>query len=178
MAVAQNVLATINFNFNTQQTQTSGNINAGGSTLYNLVTFAKQYVNAQGVNYGVDQLYALQITLASTTQTIHFETATAKDPFGNTLAMLRVRDFIVQNTNTTLGQLLKVYAPASNAVTWLPVVANYIWVNPGGMLWISDPLSFGGGVGNVVGATSDGVTFDSVANTVTFNVLAIGNSVA
>lgn len=178
MAVAQNVIATVNFNFTTQQTQTAGNINAAGSTLNPIVTFAKQYVNAQGVNYGVDQLYALQITLASTTQTVHFETASAKDPFGNTLAMLRIRDLIVQNTNTTLGQILKVYQPASNGVTWLPLVATYLTVWPGSQIWLNDSLSFGGGVGAVVGATSDGITFDSASATVTFNVLALGNSAA
>jgi hypothetical protein len=137
-----------------------------------------QYVNNTGVNYGVDQLYAEINTLASTTQTIHFETATAKDIFGNTLAMLRIRELIIQNTETTLSHILKVYAPASNGITWLPPVANFITVPPGGVLRISDPLSFGGGVGNVVGATTDGLTLDSGSNTVGFRVLVLGCSVA
>lgn len=178
MAVLQNVTASINFNFNAFQTQTTGNLNSAGSTLGELITFAKNYLNSVGVNYGVDQIYAKQLTLAATTTTLHFQTSTATDPFGGTLAMLRVRDIIVQNTNTTLSQFLKVYVPASNALTFLPPVASYIPVQPGGLLWLNDPLSFGGGVGQVCGATTDGLTFDSGAFTIVFNVLVIGNGTA
>lgn len=178
MAILQNVIASVNFNFNSQQTQTTGNLNAGGSTLLEIVSMAKQYVNNNGVNYGVDQLYAVQLSLAAAATTLHFQTSTAKDPFGNTLAMLRIRDVIVQNTNTTLSQFLKVYVPASNAITFLPPVASYIPVQPGGMLWLSDPLSFGGGVGQVCGATTDGLTVDPAAFTIVANVLVIGNGTA
>lgn len=178
MSVAQVVTGQVGFSASITQTATAGQINAGGNTLTNLLQQVYQYVNAGGVKYGVDQVYATQITLASTTQTVHFETATAKDPFGNTLAMLRIRDLWVQSITVTSGFDLKVYAPSSNAVTWLPPVANFLTVRAGGLLWVNDPLSFGGGVGNVVGATSDGITFDSASNTITFNVVAVGNSVA
>jgi hypothetical protein len=178
MAVAQNVTATINFNFNTQQTITTGNINAAGSVFNGLVTFAKQYVNAQGVNYGVDQLFAQQLTLASTTGTYHFETATQKDPWGNTLAMLRIRDLIIQNTNTTLGQDLEYYASASNGIAWLPTVSAPLIVRAGGLDWKSDPLGFGAAVGNYITATTDGLTVNSLSATVIFNLVVIGNSQA
>ncbi len=137
-----------------------------------------QYLNNTGVNYGVDQLYGETNSLASTTQTIHFETATAKDIFGNTLAMLRVRELIIQNTETTLSHVLKVYSSASNGIAWLPPVGNFLTVPPGGVLRISDPLSFGAGVGNFITSTTDGITLDSGSNTVGFKMLVLGCSVA
>jgi hypothetical protein len=176
MSLAQNVAGQINLSANFNQVAT-GDL-SGGNPLNEIITDVLQYANNNGVNYGVDQLYAAKTTLASTTETLHFETATAKDPFGNTLAMLRIREIIVKNLNTTLGQDLHVYAPASNGITWLPPVANYLVVRPGGVLRISDPLSFGAGVGQVVGATSDGLTLDSGSNTVTFSILVLGNSTA
>jgi hypothetical protein len=116
--------------------------------------------------------------LASTTQTVHFETATAHDPFGNTLAMLRLRELIIQNVTVTSGFDLQAYSPSSNGITWLPPVANYLTVRAGGLLRFSDPLSFGGGVGQVVGSTSDGITLNSVSNTIVFNLVGLGCSVA
>lgn len=179
MAIAQVVTGQVGLNMSVTQTATTGQINPGGQTLTNLIQQVYQYVNAGGgQKYAVDQVYATQITLASTTQTVHFETATAKDPFGNTLAMLRIRDLFIQNITVTSGFDLKVYVPASNAITWLPPVANFLTVRAGGLLWVNDPLSFGGGVGNVVGATTDGLTFDSASNTITFNVVAVGCATA
>lgn len=175
MAVAQAVTGTLNFNPTFTQVETI--INAVQAN-FGLTAPALQYINAQGVNFGVDQLYVGAGSLASTTITLHFETATLKDPFGNTLAMLRIRELIIFNTNVTLGQDLKVYAPSSNAITWLPPVANFIPVRPGGVLRISDPLSFGGGVGQVVGATTDGLELDSGSNTVGYQILVLGNSQA
>jgi hypothetical protein len=176
MALAQNVKGQLNLNANFQQLNASDL--SGGTFWSEVLADSLQYVNNNGVNYGVDQVYAAKLSLASTTQTVHFQTSTAKDPFGNSLAMLRIRELIIQNTNTVLGQDLKVYAPASNGITWLPPVANFIPIRPSGVLRLSDPLSFGGGVGMVVGATTDGITFDSGSNTVTFNVLVLGNSTA
>jgi hypothetical protein len=172
---AQIVTGQVNFTANFAQTPAGLLV----TTPYNqLISDVLQYINSTGVNYGVDQLYAEVNSLASTTQTIHFETATAKDIFGNTLAMLRIRELIIQNTETTLSHILKVYSPSSNGITWLPPVANFLTVPPGGVLRISDPLSFGGGVGNVVGATSDGLTLDSASNTVGFKMMVLGCTVA
>jgi hypothetical protein len=176
MSIAQVVKGNVNFNVVATQTEMAGQINAGGNSLTNLLTLVYQYINAQGVNYGVDQIYAAQITLASTTLTIHPETATLDDPFGNTLAMKRYRDIIVQNTNTTFGQDLEFYAAASDGVGWLPTTPG-LTVRAGGLIWDSDPLSFGATVGNYVTATTDGITFNSLSATVIFNVVILGNSV-
>jgi hypothetical protein len=178
MAVAQTVSGQVNFTMAATQTQTTGQVNPGGNTLTNLIQQVYQYVNNNGVKYGVDQVYATQITLASTTQTIHFETASAKDPFGNTLAMLRIRDLIIQVITSTIGFDLEYYGASSNGIAWLSLLANPLTVRAGGMDWKSDPLSFGAATGNYITATTDGVTLNSLSNTVTFNVVAIGNSVA
>lgn len=175
MSVAQIVTGQFNLTANFLQTP-SGQL---GNTPYGQpLNDVLQYVNNTGVNYGVDQLYAAVGSLASTTTTLHFETATLHDPFGNTLAMARIRELIIKNTETTLTHILKVYAPASNGIAWLPPVANFLTVPPGGVLRISDPLSFGGAVGNVVGSTSDGLTLDSGSFTVGYDILVLGCSVA
>jgi hypothetical protein len=178
MANAQVVTGQVGFSLSVTETVTSGQVNASGNSLTNFVQQVYQYVNNNGVAYGVDQLYAKQITLASTSQTIHFQTATANDPFGNSLAMLRIRDLVIQVVTVTSGLFLKVYAPASNAITWLPPVANFLSVRAGSVLWVNDSLSFGGGVGNVVGASTDGLTLDSGSSTITFNIVAVGNATA
>lgn len=175
MAVAQPVTGQFNLTANFQQTAV-GQLTSAPST--QTINDVLQYINATGVNYGVDQLYAAAKTLVATTATLHFETATLTDIFGDTIAMLRIRELIVKNTTTTLGSVLKVYAPASDGITWLPPAANFLPVQPGGVLRISDPLSFGSGVGNVIGATSDGLVLDSGANTVAYQILVLGCSVA
>lgn len=176
MAVAQTVTGQLNLSANFLQTPTGQLANTPYSQPLNDVL---QYVNNTGVNYGVDQIYSeVNAGLASTTKTYHFETATLKDPFGNTLAMARIRELIIKNTETVLTHILKVYVPASNAISWLPPVANFLTVPPGGVLRISDPLSFGGAVGLVVGATSDGLVLDSGSNTVGYQILVLGCSVA
>jgi hypothetical protein len=176
MSAAQVIRGQVNFNLNVSQTDTAGQVNSGGNSLTNLIQQVYQYVNNQGVSYGVDQIYANQFTLASTTITIHPETATINDPFGNTLAMKRYRDIVIQNTNTTFGQDLEWYSSSSDGVGWLPATPGNI-VRAGGLVWFSDPLSFGATVGNYVTATTDGITFNSLSATVIFNVVIVGNSV-
>lgn len=183
MAVAQTVTGQVGFNASATQTATTGQVNAAGQTLTELISQVYQYKNAQGVQYGVDQLFAKQYTLASTTVTIHLETATSSDPFGNTLAMLRYRDIFIQVISATLGYDLAYYSSASDGVAWLPTLSAFaggLKVRAGGMDWKSDPLSFGASQGNYVTATTDGITLDSsiAAQTIIFNVVVVGNSQA
>lgn len=172
---AQIVAGYANATLNVQQTN-SGTNPAGN--LAGLVQMALQYTNGTGAVNTCDQIYAKQTTLASTTQTLHFQTATANDPFGNTLAMLRIHELIIQNLSVATSAFLKVSASASNGIAWLPLTASYIPVRPGGVLWISDPLSFGAAIGNFITSTTDGLTIDSVANTITFNIVVVGSTVA
>lgn len=176
MSIAQNVtgLLTCSASF----TQIPTGLLAGSQGFTQTLTSPLQFNNAVGVNFGVDQMYSASFSLASTTSTVHVQNASLKDPFGNTLAMLRIRLIMVLNTETTLTHILKVYAPASNAVPWLPPVANFLTVPPGGVLLLTDPLSFGGGVGLVTASSADGIEFDSGSNTVAFQVLVGGTATA
>jgi hypothetical protein len=74
-----------------QFTQTGSAGNPTGS-LSASIQQAIQYANAVSQALGVDQVYVGAGSLASTTATFHFQTSTLKDPFGNTLAMLRIRE--------------------------------------------------------------------------------------
>ncbi len=177
---AQTVTGYSNVSCNFQQFATI----VTSQSLMGLITQAVQYVTGTGVIYGVNQLYAATITLASTTQTIHFGDASALDPSGNTLAMRRIRELIIQNVNTTFSQPLKVSTSAAQGIPWLPASTGPLYVQSGnatgngGILRISDPTSFGSAVGNVVGAVTDGILLDSVSATVTFNIVVLGNTVA
>lgn len=182
MAVAQNVSGILNFSANFQQLQSFISQVPGAQ----VISQSLQYVNATGQALGIDQMYAATGSLVSTSTTLHFETSTLHDIFGNTISMARIRELIIVNNNTTIGQDLKVYAPASNAIAWLPPVANFLSCRSGtttasngyGILRFSDPASFGGGIGQAVGATSDGLTLDSGSNTISYTILALGCSVA
>lgn len=183
MSVAQNVAGYANMTVNIGQTD----VVITSQTINGIVSQSLQYVNATGQSLGVDQLYAATITLAaSTPQTFHFQTATLKDIFGNTLAMLRIRELVIVNSNTTLGQDLKVESAATNGITWLPPSTSPLYARSGtatstngfGGLRIFDPASFGAGVGNVISSTTDGLTLDPGTNTITVQILVLGCSVA
>ena len=183
MAVAANVSGIINLTASFTQVQATGvigsSIGGGSQSFAELISIADQLTNATGAAKTCDQMYAAQLTLSAAATTLHFETATAKDPAGNTLAMLRIRLLIVQNLTATAGFDVKVEASATNAIAWLPPsTAPLLARANGGLVLIYDPNSSGAGAGNVVGATTDGLTLDPGANTCTVNVLVVGDSVA
>jgi hypothetical protein len=134
------------------------------------------YANGTGSN-AVDTLYAKQIALvASTPQTIDLTSLT--DPAGNSINFARVREFIVQNTSSTAGNDVKVEAGASNGWSVLPPSSNPLYARYSGTLRISDPVSTGGGNGNVVSGASKTITFDPGSANTTINVVIVGGSAA
>ena len=177
---AQNVSGFLNMTANFSQVSTTAN---PAGNLSGFLQQAYQYINGTGQAFGVDQLYVLQSSLAATTKTFHFQTATLTDPFNNTLAMLRIRELLVWNLNTTLSQDLKVEASASNGITWIPPSTAPLFARSGntagngGLVRVSDPASFGTGIGNVVSSTTDGLTLDAGANTIAYLIIVLGCSV-
>lgn len=134
------------------------------------------YTNGTGA-LQLDTCYSLLGSLASTTLTIDFTSLT--DPNGNAINFARIREFLLYVTSTTAGFDLKVEQGASNGWAFVPPsTAPQIVRANGGFYRISDPNSTGAGNGNVVGASSKTVKFDSGSNTVTFLFLAVGTSVA
>ena len=136
-------------------------------------------VNSNGAALAIDLAAWGQLSLASTTQLIDF--SSLADPNGTTHDWTggRVRLFVVQTVTTTTAYDLQVYADATNGVSFLPPVANYVPVRTnGGILIIYDPNSNGSGNGNVITASLKRLDFNSGSNTVVFNWLALGNSVA
>jgi len=134
------------------------------------------YTNGTASNQ-VDTLYAVSLSLASTTQTIDLTSLT--DPAGVSINFARVREIWVVNTSTSAGFTLNVQAGASNGFTTaLPLAANTLKVPYSGALRLSDPVSTGASTGFYVDSTHKTITFDSGAHTVTFYVLLVGGSAA
>jgi hypothetical protein len=135
------------------------------------------YTNGTGSSQ-VDLIYWPDpITLAATTQTIDLTSLT--DPSGAAVNFARVRELLIYNPTATAGFDIKVEQGASNPWAFVPPSTSPQIVRYGGGLYrISDPISTGGGNGNVVGGASKTIKFDSGANTVTFWVLALGGSAA
>ena len=181
MAGAQNVTGQLNFAPTFSQTGIFGALSSF-TTNQQLPSFTSlQYQNStSGTALFVDQLYAATLTfVSSTAQTFHFQNASLTDPFGNTLAMLRIREFVLLNTSTTAAWDLSVASAASNGVTWLPVVANnppHAYAN-GGMVRLSDPNSSGAGVGQVISSSTDGIVITPTAHAVTAVILVLGASI-
>jgi hypothetical protein len=181
MAGAQVVTGQLNFNPVFSQTGVFGAL-ASFTSNQQLPSFTSlQYQNTtSGVALFVDQLYAATLTfVASTAQTFHFGNASLIDPFGNTLSMLRIREFVILNTSGTAGWDLSVAQAASNGVTWLPVVANappHAYAN-GGIVRLSDPYSSGSGIGQVISSTTDGIVLTPTAHAVTAAILVLGASI-
>ena len=183
MSVAQNVSGNLTITARLQQVQTSGAIGStvgGGSlSLSPTIPVVDTLINSTGVAKGIDQLYSAQLTLAAATTTLHFETATAHDPFGNTLAMLRIRLLLVQNITTTSGFDVKVESSSANGIAWLPPSTSPLFARANfGLVMIYDPNTFGAASGNYITSTTDGMTLDPGANTVVVNVIVAGTSVA
>lgn len=80
----------------------------------------------------VNLFYAASVTLASTTLALDLTALT--DLAGTAVNMLRVRELIIQSTDTVAAKLLKVYAAASNGWAFIPPVANFQTIPAGGVL--------------------------------------------
>ena len=136
------------------------------------------FANATGGALNVDTMYAHQYTLASTTQAIDLFGGSLLSPAGNACVFARVRLFHVDVVTTGAGKLIEVYGSASNAPAWLPLVATYLWATPsGGSITLIDPSEITT-AGYLVSTSAKAITFNSASNTVTFNVLIVGNSSA
>lgn len=153
-------------------------VNSGVIVPYSIpatVSANLSYANGTASNQ-VDTIYSKQITLSATTTTLNLTTLT--DPAGNSINFARVREFIVVNTSSTAGYDVKVEAGASNGWSPLPPSTSPLYARYSGSLRISDPVSTGTGNGNVVTSTSNTITLDPGANTITVNVLIVGGSAA
>ena len=172
------VVGTAVQNISFTQTVSSGLINP-----YSIVpAIAAPGVPGASINYAngtaaglVDLLYEKQFSLASTTTTLDLTSLT--DAGGGAIVFARIRELIVYVYDASAAHLIKVYAGASNGITWVPPVANYLQVaGNGGSLRLSDPQTVGSSLGYYVDGTHKNLVFDSVANTVTFYVLIAGCS--
>lgn len=134
------------------------------------------WVNTTGGALGLDTIYAHQYTLASTTVTLDLFGGSLLSPGGNACVFGRVRFFVVGVSTTAAGKLLNIQSGASSGVLWLPPVANTLFLPPNNSLFLlADPNSITTN-GYLVDTSHKNITFDSVSNTVVFNLLILGNS--
>lgn len=138
-----------------------------------------QFINGNGSPLTVDLAAWGTVSLASTTKLIDFSALPDPDGITQDWTGGRVRILIVQATTTNTGFDLEVYADATNGIAWIPPVANFVTcrTNGGQIMWF-DPNSNGSGQGNVITSSSKRFNFNSGSNTVQFNWLALGSSVA
>jgi hypothetical protein len=175
---AQTVTGQLTFNFQAQQTDSSGLINpisASGGIQYpsSLAAFA----NATGAANSVDTLYSASLTLSAAATHINLHAAT--DILGNSVVFARVRGWCVYVTTLTAAYLLNIYTrTGTDPLVWLPVTTtSALWCPPGGLYCGTDPTSTTTN-GWVVSSTSYDFTLDPGSNTVAAYVLIIGNSAA
>ena len=132
-----------------------------------------------------DLLYTTTGSLASTTTTLNFNSG-LKSPFNESLVFARIRCLIIQNNNTaTLGQDLQVYQGASNGVIWVgatsgspDLITSGIGGAIGGIRVWYDGQGTGATTGMYITSSHCNLTLNSGSNTISYTVLAFGNSVA
>lgn len=151
-----------------------------GYTIPATISFAGiAFTNGNGAALTVDLAAWGQVSLASTTKLVDF--SSLPDPGGITQNWTggRVRLLIVQCVTTTAGFDLEVYADGTNGIAWIPPVANFVTcrTNGGQLMWF-DPNSNGSSQGQTITSSSKRFNFNSGSNTVVFNWLALGSSVA
>lgn len=143
-----------------------------------LTTNAFTFASATAGALNCDTIHAKQYTLASTTQALDLFGGTMLSPAGNACVFARVRVFLLAVTTTTAAFLMKVYGSASNAPAWLPLVAVPQDSQPNGGVFLRfDPNQVGAN-GYLVDTSHKAFTLDSGSNTVTANLLVLGNSSA
>lgn len=137
------------------------------------------FITATGGALGVDTIHAKQYTLAATTSALDLFGGTLLSPSGAACVFARVRILVLAVTTSTAGFVMKLYGSASNAPAWLPLVAvpQYASSNGGIFMPVFDPNSITT-AGYLVDNTHKSITLDSGANTVTANLLIMGNSSA
>lgn len=128
----------------------------------------------QGYTSGVtankaDAFWTDERTLAATSETLDF-TADLVDAFGDTLALVNLKELIIRNTATTSGYDLTI---TGNMLT--AFFPNYTggdeWtIPPGGTFHVSSPVD---GF-TVTNTTQDQLTIDSGANAVTYEIEVLG----
>lgn len=137
------------------------------------IGYTPNYGNGSAANQ-VNLLYAANVTLASTTAVLDLTSLT--DLAGAAVNMVRVRELIIQSTDTVAAKILKLYAASSNGWGFIPLIATFQTITAGGCYHMSDPLSVGAGVGLVTGVSSKVITIDSVAQTCNYNIIIAGCS--
>ena len=132
---------------------------------------------ATGASASIDTMYSAQLTLSGAATHINLHAFT--DPAGNSASFARVRAWFVQNLTTTAGYLINIYTrTGTDPVTWLPVTTTgALWVAAGGTYFGIDALSTSTN-GCVVSSSAYDFTLDPGANTVSCNVIIVGNSAA
>jgi hypothetical protein len=140
------------------------------------ITQTVSYTNGTGAQQ-VDTIYGSKQTLTASTP-VTLDLTSLTDPAGVSITFARVREFIVQVTDTTAAHSVAVEQGASNGVVFLN--SSAINVQPkGGMISLRDPQSTGGSssVGWYVDSTHKTVKLDPGSNTVTgVNILIVGTS--
>lgn len=176
MSAVSSVVAPISINLSPAYTPTGLIVN---QQIPGTITSNISLVNGNGAALNIDLAAWGQVSLAATTKLIDFSSLV--DPGGTTQNWTggRVRLLAIQVVTTTSGDDIEYYADATNGWSQLPPVANPLYARAnGGVTFMFDPNSNGAGVGMVVTSTSKRFNFNSGANTVVFNWVALGSSVA
>ena len=177
MAV-QNCSGNVSMNFNFQEVGSLVFSTTGVYPAQPLSQNAFSFLNATAGALNCDTIHAKQYTLASTTAALDLFGGSLLSPAGNACVFARVRLLVLAVTTLTAGFLMKLYASASNAPLWLPPVANFLWTTPnGGAIVFFDPNAITT-QGYLVDTSHKAITLDSASNTVTANLLIVGNSSA
>ena len=168
-----------NINFNFQEVATLVFSTTGVYPAAPITTPAWNFINATGGALGVDTIHAKQYTLAATTQALDLFAGTLLSPSGAACVFARVRVMCLAVLTTTAGFTMQLYGSAATAPAWLPLVAvpMYAASNGGVTVYPFDPNSITT-AGFLIDTTHKSITLNSGANTVTANLLIMGNSSA
>ena len=175
---AQNVTATF-----TLQCAATENISSGVITPYPIPcgfvypSTLGNLINGTGAANAVDCIYSKTLTLAGAAT--HVDLFAFTDPGGNSVSMLRCRAWALYVSTITAAYLVNVYTrTGTDPLTWLPVTTSgALWCPPSGIYVGMDPASTSTN-GWVVSSSSFDFTVDPGANTVTCDLLILGNSAA
>lgn len=124
------------------------------------------YLNGTGSEQG-NLYFGDRRQLVATSETIDL-TSTLLDAFGATIALVKLKELIIYNTEATTAKNLTI---SGNALLAFGTLTSFT-LGPGGTFHVSSPVD-GFSIANAI---TDQLTLNSGANTVTYDIFLIGNT--
>ena len=134
------------------------------------ISLSQAFANGTGSNQG-NEFFSDRRTLAGTSETIDL-TSDLTNAFGVTIVFAKIKAIIIHNLSTATTEILTVDGNAVENAGWLTGTTPAQVIGPDGWYILTSPVD---GL-TITNTTQDQLTIDSGADTITYDLIIIGNT--